>query len=41
MDVSERASKFEGYADEIVFADWSDFDGVGEFVVGGVGMSIC
>jgi hypothetical protein len=41
VDISERTGEFERHADEIVFADWGDFDRVGEFVVGSVGMGVC
>ena len=39
-DITQRSGLFERYADEVVFADRDDFDGVRVFEVGGVRVGI-
>lgn len=41
VDVAHLTGLFERDADEIIFADGDNFDGVGEFVVGGAGVRVC
>jgi hypothetical protein len=40
VDVGEGSCKFLRETDEIIFADWGDLDGVGEFEIRSVGMSV-